>query len=316
MSTQVRILLYGLEKSGKSTLITSFQKGHFTSGLPSTAQNTYEIRITKNLIFTIVEIGGRKEVSKFVSQLIDHVDAIIFVIDGSDERSFPMVKSEFAKILNHPRSVAKPLVVLFHKTDIAQVHPSIIIEQLDLLNRHDRPHQVFSSTAKQPHDFSQVLSWINERLTEGTFPIQDQVSRFFMIYILDMLNTKPQGLPLLSILGQLEIISRTGQIKFNRDKIMVILRKLLANGEVEYLKSSQVWKITEVGLTMMNSSKLITSGRYEKLRVLLDKSTSDSSLSDNISTTLDKEQKEFLDEYDIDELANLYKKTITQKRKN
>ncbi len=285
-------------------------------GIPSTAQNSYEIAINKNVIFNIMEVGGRKEVRRFVSELIEYVDAIIFVIDGSNEGSFEEVITEFEKIVIHPQSIGKPLAVLFHKKDIAEVSPSIIIGGLDLLDRYDRPHQVFSSTAKRPQDFEQVLIWINKCIKEDQIPIQDKLSRFLKIYILDMLNTKKEGFHLLGILGQLEIISRTGQIEYNRDKIMVILRKLLAAREVQYIKTNKIWRITEKGQETMNSSKLIKSGRYEEIRAMLDTNVSKSSSIEGTKTGLDKNQKEILDDYDLDELAELYKKTNRHRRKD
>ncbi len=207
------------------------------------------------------------------------------------------------------------MAVLFHKKDIAQVHPSTIIEKLDILNRLDRPHRVFSSTAKKPQHFRQVLTWINQRLTEDDLPLQDQFSRFLTIYILDMLDSRETGLQMLAILGQLEIISRTGQVEYNRDKIMAILRKLFSIGEIEYVKSSQVYRITGKGLEKLQSSELVKGGRYEKIRTMLDKYAEEASSSESPKTSLDKDEKDLLDEYDLDELAELYKKTKNRKRR-
>ncbi|MFX0172480.1 MAG: ADP-ribosylation factor-like protein [Candidatus Hodarchaeota archaeon] len=310
---KIRVLLYGLEKSGKSTLINSFKEGHFTPGIPFTAQKTFEITINNPLAFTITEVGGRKEVRWFVSELLNYVDAIIFVIDGSDEGTFVDVKVEFDKIVNHPQSLGKPLAILFHKTDITQIHPSIIIEKLDILNRYDRSHRVFSSTAKKPEDFKQVLIWINNCLMEDRIPIQDQISRFFTIYILDLLESKKEGLPILSILGQLEIISRTGQVEYDRDKILSLLRRLRSEGDVEFNEFNQIWMITVQGREKLQSSELIKGSRYEKIGAMIDANQASPAKSDKIG--LDKEEKDFIDDFDLDELADLYKKTIDHKRK-
>ena len=97
----VQVLLYGLENSGKSTLIRSFQVGHFMSGVPFTAHKFYDITIDNRLKFNIIEVGGRKDVRRFVFQYIEHIDAIIFVIDGSNEAIFNEVETEFKIILNH-----------------------------------------------------------------------------------------------------------------------------------------------------------------------------------------------------------------------
>lgn len=248
-----------------------------------------------------------------MSEFVDFVDAIIFVIDGSDERSFEEVINEFHKILLHPHSGGKPLAVLFHKNDLALIHPSIIIERLDLLNRYDRPHRVFTSTAKKPKDFEQVLSWINSRLTEDDTLIHNQESRLFRIYILDMLNSKEEGLQLLAILGQLEIMARTGQVAYDRDKIMAIIRKSLADGDMEFNRHHEVWRITEKGREKLNSSELIESSKYEKFRALLNQSAVDSGSSEGKEPSSYKDQKELLEEFDLEELADLYKKSTKRK---
>ncbi|MHA2176189.1 MAG: ADP-ribosylation factor-like protein, partial [Candidatus Hodarchaeales archaeon] len=59
MKSSIQVLLYGLERSGKSTIITSYRNGEFRVGTPSTAHQTYEITSKTNKDFTIVEVGGR-----------------------------------------------------------------------------------------------------------------------------------------------------------------------------------------------------------------------------------------------------------------
>lgn len=313
MASTIQVLLYGLENSGKSTLVRSFQVGQFTSGAPFTAHKFSEITLDNRLMFNIIEVGGRKDVRGFAYHYLDQVNAIIFMIDGSNEAIFNEVEVEFKKLLNHPQVLEKPIAILFHKSEIAQVHPSIIIERLDILNRLDRPHQVFSTSAKKPQVFGEVLLWINKCLTEGKHLIEDQFSRFFRIYILDLLNSQKKGQAILSILGQLRIITQTGQVDYDRDKVMLILRKLLDGGEIEYDKFSQVYKITGKGQETLESSELIKGGRYEQIRTMLDRTASSSSAGKSLG--LEKNEKEILDEFDINELAELYKKTTDRKRK-
>ncbi len=304
MSSATRILLYGLEKSGKSTIIESFNKGHFKTGTPSTAHKTYDLSIQNKLHFSIIEVGGRKEVRGFVTEYMDFTDAIIFVIDGSDESSFTQVKNEFFRILNHPLSSGKPMAILFHKKDIARVHPSIIIDELDLLNRYDRPHRVFSTTAHEPKRFIEVLAWINNCLVEGRSLFQDKYSRLLSIYIFDMLDEKPQGLPLLAVLGQLEIISRAGQVEYNRDKTILLLRKLRESGELDFNETTQIWSITSKGKKQLSNPNLVKGTKYEKLRAILD------------GEDQQIEEKEVLEEFELDELADIFEKSTEKKRKN
>ncbi|UCE14160.1 MAG: GTP-binding protein [Candidatus Heimdallarchaeota archaeon] len=312
MTKTIQVLLYGLENSGKSTLIRSYQKNLFTPGIPSTVQKFHEIK-QDNLVFNIIEVGGRKEVRKLVFEYLDHVDSIMFAIDGNDETRFKDIQNEFGKILNHPSAADKPIAVLFNKKDITQVHPATIVEKLDLLHRYDRPHQVFSTTAKNPQTFRPVLTWIDKCLTETDFPLPDRFSRFLTIYLLDMLASQKKGLPLLSILGQLKIISGTGQVEYDRDKIISLLRKLLKSGEIAYDETSKIWRITEKGLEQLESSKLIEGDKYEELREFL--VAAKTSPLQNTKPDLGKDSKDILEEFDVEELAELYKKTTDKKRK-
>ncbi|MFW9854356.1 MAG: ADP-ribosylation factor-like protein [Candidatus Thorarchaeota archaeon] len=309
----MRILLFGLERSGKTTLVNSFQAGQFTEGTPFTAQSLSELTYN-NTHFSILEIGGRREVRNFVSEFVGYVDAIIFVIDGSDERKFDEVASEFQKILTHPQSTGKPIAVLFHKNDIALIHPSIIIERLDLLDRYDRPHRVFLSTAQEPREFERVLTWIQTRLNEDETLVDDQEARLFRIYILDMLNNQQEGLAILALLGQLEIMARTGQVSYDRDKILTILRKSRAAGELEFNEHYKIWKVTEKGKEILNTSDLIESSKYEKIKSLIDESNIASGSSKDKESIGYREQKELLEEFDLEELAELYKKKSDEKR--
>ncbi len=300
MKGAIQVLLYGLERSGKSTLISSYQKGEFRPGIPSTAHQSYDIVVEGKATFSLIEVGGRKEVRRFVEEYLPHVDATIFVIDGSDETTFSEVRREFLRILNNPITLGKPLAVVFNKVDISRTHPSVVIDRLDILNRYDRPHRVFSTTCKIPKSFGDVLVWIHECMEEDKFPLEDKVSRLLTIYIFDMLVEKKEGLPLLALLGQLEIISRTGQVEYNRDKILILLRKLRTKGDLEYDDFKQVWKITDKGRGKLQDPDLIKGTKHEKLRAILDEKETGKAL---------KEQKDVVDEFDIDELAELYKET-------
>ncbi len=303
----IRLLLYGLENSGKSTLISSFQNGRFTVGSPSTAQQVTDLSFEDNFTFTIYEVGGRKEVRKFVTEAIDHADALLFLIDGTDDKHLDEMKEEFDKLLDHAQSVGKPLVVLFHKTDIARIHPSYAVDRLKILNIYDRPHQVFSTTAKEPQSFLPVLKWIKDRLTEDFFPIQDKYTRLLTLSILDMLEAEEKGLSVLAILGQLEIMSRTGQVEYHRDKIFSVLRKLIANAEIEYKSFLQVWKITQKGKEKLKSSDLTKGDKFEKLREVL--VGTESSSSGKSKSGSEASESEVLEEFSLDELGELLKKT-------
>ncbi|MFX0093207.1 MAG: ADP-ribosylation factor-like protein [Candidatus Hodarchaeota archaeon] len=245
MSKLAKILLYGLEKSGKSTLISSFLEGSFITDVAPTAHKLFEVPFDEDISFEISEVGGSKETALFALRLLRTVDAIIFVIDGSNDRKFNDVKIEFEKIMQHPDSGKKPIAILFNKVDIATVAPSIVINQLQILKMIDRPHTVFSTTAKAAQDFVQVLSWLKDRLTEKE-ELEDGSLDLFEINILDMLRSS-RTLSFLALLGQLKFMMRAGHGDYNKDSLMATLRKLMATGYIDFIEEIQAYKITDKG---------------------------------------------------------------------
>ncbi|MFX0063312.1 MAG: ADP-ribosylation factor-like protein [Candidatus Hermodarchaeota archaeon] len=245
MAKVIKVLLYGLERSGKSSLIESYKAGMFVNDPIPTAHQIYEIIFDEDTIFEISEVGGSKEVAHFALTLLESVDAIIFVIDGSNKQVFRQVKIEFEKIVNHPASGEKPVIILINKKDIPTVAPPVVIKDLQLIKMMHRPHQVFPITATDAQEFKQVLSWIKDRLAEKE-QVYSPVLELFELNILDMFSTA-RSLSLLAILEQVKLMTRTGHGEYDKDKVMAILRKLRDMGYIEYIEELQAYKITPSG---------------------------------------------------------------------
>lgn len=292
------MLLYGFEKSGKSTLINSYQNGQFTMGDPSTAHKITELPFDSEFSFSIIEVGGRKEVRNYVSQYISYVHANIFVIDANAKKHYDEIKNELFSIINHPESLGKPLAVIFSKQDIAYIQPAIIIDELKLLNRYNHPHQVFTLSAKYPQEFSNVLAWFKQCFTENKFISQNKASRILKRSLLDILSENKEGLPLLAILGQLDYISQAIRIKYNKDQVAGELHELSNSGDVIFHINSNHWKITEKGQERIESNELFESTKFERLREVIEGREDE----DEDET----KKKEVLDEFELDELAEIF----------
>lgn len=295
---QIRVLLYGLENSGKSTLISSYLNGQFTMGNPSTAHKITDVAFNEDFTFSLIEVGGRKEVRNYVSQYISYVDANIFVIDANDRKLYNEIRDELFSIINHPDSLGKPLVVIFSKQDISYMQPAIIVDELKLLNRYNHPHQVFSLSAKHPQEFGNVLSWIVQCFSENKFIAQNKAARILKRSLLDILEGNKDGLPLLAILGQLEYISRAIRVKYGKDNVVEQLRDLSITGDVKFDDITTAWIITPKGRERIESNELFESTKFERLREVIDGKTED----------VEEKKKEVLDEFELDELAEIFSK--------
>lgn len=245
MQKVTKILLYGLEKSGKTTLIRSFLEGKWVNDVIPTTHRMFDINLEPDIKLEITEVGGDRQTANFATRLLDSVEAIIFVIDGSNEHQFRDVKTEFQKITQHPGSQKKPIAILFNKRDITKVAPTIITKDLDLIKMVDRPFKVFSTTAHDPLETRNVFNWIKERLKEKE-QIKDESLSLLEINVLDMLNSN-RTLSFISILEQIKIMTRTGYGDYDKEGVLAILRRMMDKEYIEYIEEMQNYKITLKG---------------------------------------------------------------------
>jgi signal recognition particle receptor subunit beta len=79
-------------------------------------------------------VGG--QATKLWKHYFDKIDAIVFVIDSTDEEKLLFARDEFQRILRDPALEATPALVFFNKSDLAPAakNPEYLATKLDLEN--------------------------------------------------------------------------------------------------------------------------------------------------------------------------------------
>lgn len=81
---KAKIVMIGLDGAGKTTVLYQMKLNQNVSSVPTIGFNVESIKY-KNLEFTVWDIGGQTKFRSLWHHYYDNNDAIIYVVDSSDE---------------------------------------------------------------------------------------------------------------------------------------------------------------------------------------------------------------------------------------
>ncbi|XP_049776325.1 uncharacterized protein LOC126166016 [Schistocerca cancellata] len=139
-----RVLVLGLNNSGKSTLLNQVTTGSTDA---KTVKPTEGFRVTslqnKDVSLNIWEIGGGPNVRPYWSNFLQDTDLLVFVVDAADDHNLPLAFRELKSLLGDERLAHVPLLVLANKQDLPNAKNSEeIADILDLNSIPASKHKV------------------------------------------------------------------------------------------------------------------------------------------------------------------------------
>ncbi len=126
---EYRMLLLGLDAAGKTTILNKITMGESLASVPTIGFNVEKLKY-KNLNFSIWDIGGQKKIRDLWNYYYDNTDAIIYVLDSSDEERFEEAKNILNCALENENLKDIPLLVFANKQDLARVKITELSELL------------------------------------------------------------------------------------------------------------------------------------------------------------------------------------------
>ena len=129
---KTRILLLGLDGAGKTTILYKLKLGEYLTTIPTVGFNVETVEY-KNLTMTIWDVGGQTSIRKLWKHYFSGTDAIIYVIDTSDQERLDLAKEELSSLLNDDELQNASLLVLANKMDLGIMSVPEIVEKLDLV---------------------------------------------------------------------------------------------------------------------------------------------------------------------------------------
>jgi ADP-ribosylation factor-like protein 6 len=168
-----RVLVIGLDNSGKTTLIHHIKasnkgapEGEALEVTPTVGFQQEEFKV-KNINFTVYDMSGQGRYRTLWEHYYTDCQAIIFVLDSTDRLRLCVAKEELQLLLGHAAIKTKRCPVLFfaNKMDMpGALTPEECMVELELDKIRDKPWHISSSNAVSGLGVPQGIEWLCENI--------------------------------------------------------------------------------------------------------------------------------------------------------
>ena len=145
---QARIVMLGLDAAGKTTILYKLKVNETVSTIPTIGFNVETVQPTKNVTFTVWDVGGQDKIRPLWRHYFQGSDGLLYVVDSNDAERFEEAKGELSWILQDDEMRGIPVVILSNKQDLPNAKsPSEVAEALGMHNVRDREWYVQGTCA-------------------------------------------------------------------------------------------------------------------------------------------------------------------------
>ncbi|CAG9316350.1 unnamed protein product [Blepharisma stoltei] len=155
-----RILIVGLDASGKTTTLYWLKEGVCASTIPTIGFNFETVRY-KNTNFSIWDVGGLPEIQSLWRHYYQGTEGLIFVVDSYDKERLGEASDALFKVLSSEELIKVPLLVLANKQDLPNpIKVSEIVDKLNLHSIKDREWFIQATSGITGEGLFEGLEWL------------------------------------------------------------------------------------------------------------------------------------------------------------
>ena len=127
---EARILVLGLDNSGKTTILKAMSEEDISTIMPTQGFNIKSLS-QDGFKLNVWDIGGQKAIRPYWKNYYDNTDALIYVVDSSDEARIKECLEELQDLLKESELSEVPLLVYANKQDLQlALEADEVLEQL------------------------------------------------------------------------------------------------------------------------------------------------------------------------------------------
>jgi len=123
---EMRVVTLGLDQSGKTAILMKLKNDEFIQTIPTIGFNVETVEY-KNLKFTIWDVGGQPKLRPLWKHYYLNTQAVIYVIDSSDESRLTESHDELVKLISEKELREASLLIFLNKQDESS---SVTIEEI------------------------------------------------------------------------------------------------------------------------------------------------------------------------------------------
>lgn len=160
------ILILGLDNAGKTTLLQCLTEEKAQTA-PTQGVNVKSI-VYSGFTINVVDIGGQKSIRQYWNYYYDNVDALVYVVDGSDEDRIAECNDQLKQLLVEPKLAKVPLLTYANKSDLATcLGPDEILDKLEMNDISGRDWSLYACSALKGTGVTDGLKWLLEKIAES-----------------------------------------------------------------------------------------------------------------------------------------------------
>ncbi|KAI5699318.1 ADP-ribosylation factor-like protein 6 [Diaphorina citri] len=168
---EVKILILGLNNSGKSTIVNHLksEEDKVLNIVPTVGLNVEKFKY-HNVGFTAFDMSGHGKYRDLWEHYYRESEGIIFVIDSSDTLRIAVVRDELDILLQHPDIVTRRIPILFfaNKMDLRDSLSTVKIATILGLERiEDKPWHICASNALNGEGLQEGSEWFTQAICEN-----------------------------------------------------------------------------------------------------------------------------------------------------
>ncbi|KAG2393436.1 hypothetical protein C9374_006967 [Naegleria lovaniensis] len=129
LKEEPRLLLLGLDQSGKTSLLYKLTLGEIVTTIPTIGFNV-ETLFYENVDFTVWDVGGQEKIRPLWRHYYERTDCVIFVIDSSDKDRLQEAIDELNRVAHAKDLENVPILIFVNKIDRPQAVPCSEVSKL------------------------------------------------------------------------------------------------------------------------------------------------------------------------------------------
>ncbi|XP_038887138.1 ADP-ribosylation factor 1 [Benincasa hispida] len=162
---EVRILMVGLDASGKTTILYKLKLGEIVMTVPTIGFNVETVEY-KNMSCTVWDVGGQDKIRPLWRHYFQNTQGLVFVVDSSDRGRICEARNELHRILSEPELRNSAVLVFANKQDLPHsMAVSEIATKLGLHTLSQRRWYIQGTSATSGQGLYEGFDWLCNNIT-------------------------------------------------------------------------------------------------------------------------------------------------------
>ncbi|XP_058215674.1 ADP-ribosylation factor 1-like isoform X2 [Rhododendron vialii] len=156
----MKILMLGLDASGKTTILYKLKLGDVVAAVPTTGFNVEAVEY-KNISFTVWDVGGQDKIRPLWRHYFRNTQGLIFVVDSNDRGRISEARNELHQILGEGELHDATLLVFANKQDLPDAMcASEVADKLCLHSLRQQRWYIQGTSATSGQGLYEGLDWL------------------------------------------------------------------------------------------------------------------------------------------------------------